>query len=163
MKRRRFHQVVFALGGAYNLAWGAYSAIDPQWLFRYAGMPPLNHPAIFACLGMVVGVYGLLAHLVARRVPEIGVRLALGARPSEMIWETLRENLALSLTGCAIGLVIAVVGLRVLERFLFGLSPTDLGNLAGAALILVLVSLVAAIVPARRAATVDPLVALRAE
>ena len=75
MKRRRFHQAVFALAGAYNLAWGAYAAIDPQWLFRYAGMPPLNHPAIFACLGMVVGVYGLLYWQVAR-VPERGFEIA---------------------------------------------------------------------------------------
>ena len=73
--RRRFHQVVFALAGAYNLAWGAYSAIDPQWLFRFAGMPPLNHPAIFACLGMVVGVYGLLYWKVARE-PEEGFAIA---------------------------------------------------------------------------------------
>ncbi len=75
MKRRRFHQIVFALAGAYNLAWGAYSALDPQWLFRYAGMTPLNHPAIFACLGMVVGVYGLLYWQVAR-APERGFEIA---------------------------------------------------------------------------------------
>jgi len=75
MKRRRFHQAVFALAGAYNLAWGAYSAIDPQWLFRYAGMAPLNHPAIFACLGMVVGVYGLLYWQVVRE-PERGFAIA---------------------------------------------------------------------------------------
>jgi hypothetical protein len=75
MKRRRFHQIVFALAGAYNLAWGAYADIDPQWLFRYAGMPPLNHPAIFACLGMVVGVYGLLYWQVARE-PERGFEIA---------------------------------------------------------------------------------------
>jgi hypothetical protein len=74
MKRRRFHQAVFALAGAYNLAWGAYSAIDPQWLFRYAGMTPLNHPAIFACLGMVVGVYGLLYWQVVRE-PERGFEI----------------------------------------------------------------------------------------
>ena len=73
--RRRFHQVVFSLAGAYNLAWGAYSAIDPQWLFRFAGMPPLNHPAIFACLGMVVGVYGFLYWKVARE-PEEGFAIA---------------------------------------------------------------------------------------
>jgi hypothetical protein len=75
MPRRRFHQIVFALAGAYNLAWGAYSAIDPQWLFRYAGMPLLNHPEIFACLGMVVGVYGFLYWEVAR-APERGGPIA---------------------------------------------------------------------------------------
>ena len=71
MRRRRFHQVIFALAGAYNLAWGAYSAADPQWLFRFAGMPPMNYPEIFACLGMVVGVYGFLYWQVARH-PERG-------------------------------------------------------------------------------------------
>lgn len=75
MKRRRFHQVTFALAGAYNLAWGAYSALDPQWLFRFAGMPPLNYPEIFACLGMVVGVYGFLYWQVARE-PERGFLIA---------------------------------------------------------------------------------------
>jgi hypothetical protein len=75
MKRRRFHQIVFAIAGAYNLAWGAYAAIDPQWLFRYAGMPLINHPPIFACLGMVVGIYGFLYWEVARR-PERGVAIA---------------------------------------------------------------------------------------
>ncbi len=53
MKRRRLHRATFALAAAYNLTWGAWSAADPQWLFRLAGMEPINHPAIFACLGMV--------------------------------------------------------------------------------------------------------------
>ncbi|HEX8170138.1 MAG TPA: hypothetical protein VF824_06330 [Thermoanaerobaculia bacterium] len=75
MKRRRFHQVTFALAGAYNLAWGAYSALDPQWLFRYAHMRPSTYPEIFACLGMVVGIYGFLYWDVARD-PEHGWRIA---------------------------------------------------------------------------------------
>ena len=75
MKRRRLHQITFALAGAYNLAWGAYSALDPQWLFRYAGMPPMNHPEIFACLAMVIGIYGFLYWQVARD-PEHGVPIA---------------------------------------------------------------------------------------
>jgi hypothetical protein len=75
VRRRRFHQVVFALAGAYNLAWGAYSALDPQWLFRYAGMPLSNTPEIFACLAMVVGIYGFLYWEVARN-PERGAVIA---------------------------------------------------------------------------------------
>ena len=75
MSRRRFHQIVFAIAGAYNLAWGAYAAIDPQWLFRYAGMPRANYPQIFACLGMVVGIYGFLYWQVARD-PEHGAPIA---------------------------------------------------------------------------------------
>lgn len=75
LRRRRLHRGTFALAAVYNFAWGAYSVADPQWLFRFAGMEPINHPAIFACLGMVVGVYGLAYAEVARR-PEHGFALA---------------------------------------------------------------------------------------
>ena len=119
--------------------------------------------ALVALTLAAIGVYGLAAHLVARRVPEIGVRLALGARPIDMMWMTARENLTLAAIGAALGIAGAVLGLRVLEGLLFNLSPTDAVNLAGAAVMLLLVSLAAAIVPARRAASVDPLRALRAE
>jgi hypothetical protein len=74
-RRRRLHRTTFTLAALYNVLWGLYAAWDPQWLFRFAGMPPLNQPALFACLGMVVGVYGLLYAEVARR-PEHGFALA---------------------------------------------------------------------------------------
>ncbi len=73
--RRKFHRLVFIAAGIYNIAWGIHAVYDPQWLFRFAGMPPLNHPAIFACLGMVVGLYGIIYFEVAR-VPERGWLLA---------------------------------------------------------------------------------------
>src|ERR1700704_5429980 len=73
--RRQFHRLVFCVAGTYNIAWGLYAVWDPQWLFRFAGLPPLNHPQIFACLGMVVGLYGILYFEVAR-VPERGWLLA---------------------------------------------------------------------------------------
>ena len=69
--RRSLHRAVFLAAGCYNLAWGVYSALDPQWLFRFARMEPLDHPAVFACLGMVVGLYGVL-YLDVARVPERG-------------------------------------------------------------------------------------------
>ena len=75
MRRRRFHRAVFVAAGLYNIGWGLWSALDPQWLFRVTGMPLLNHPAIFACLGMVVGLYGILYFEVAR-VPERGWLIA---------------------------------------------------------------------------------------
>jgi len=75
LAHRRFHRAVFGVAGAYNLVWGAWAAVDPQWLFRFAGMPPLNHPAIYACLGMVVGVYGFL-YLEVARAPERGFPIA---------------------------------------------------------------------------------------
>jgi len=73
--RRRFHRGVFLAAGVYNVAWGIYSALDPQWLFRFAGMPLLNHPSVFSCLAMVIGLYGILYLDVARR-PEQGWLIA---------------------------------------------------------------------------------------
>ncbi len=72
---RRAHRAVFIVAGAYNVAWGLYTAADPQWLFRFARMAPLNQPAIMSCLAMVVGLYGVLYAEVARR-PERGFLLA---------------------------------------------------------------------------------------
>jgi len=75
IRRRRWHRAVFLAAGLYNIGWGLFSALDPQWLFRFAGMPPANHPQIFACLGMVVGLYGIL-YLEVARVPERGWLIA---------------------------------------------------------------------------------------
>ena len=75
MPRRRWHRWMFTLAGIYNISWGLFSAFDPDWLFRYAGMAPQNQPAIFASLAMVVGLYGLLYLEVARR-PEEGWLIA---------------------------------------------------------------------------------------
>jgi hypothetical protein len=73
--RRKFHRAVFLVAGLYNLGWGAFSVLDPQWLFSFAGMTLQNYPEIFACLGMVVGLYGIL-YLEVARVPEQGWLLA---------------------------------------------------------------------------------------
>ena len=75
ISRRKLHRIVFCLAGIYNIAWGLYSVWDPQWLFRYSDLPLENHPQIFACLGMVVGLYGIIYFEVAR-VPERGWLLA---------------------------------------------------------------------------------------
>src|SRR5262245_5442779 len=69
------HRAVFTAAGVYNIAWGLWSVADPQWLFRFAGMPLANQPAIFACLGMVIGLYGLL-YLEVARIPERGWPIA---------------------------------------------------------------------------------------
>ena len=75
MKRRSFHRAVFALAGSYNILWGAFSMARPQWLFDFARMPRANYPEIFACLGMVIGLYGILYWQVARD-PEHGRLIA---------------------------------------------------------------------------------------
>jgi hypothetical protein len=72
---RKIHRWIFIVAGAYNLIWGAYAVLDPQWMFRFTGMPPSNYPQIFACLGMVIGLYGIVYFEVAR-VPERGWVLA---------------------------------------------------------------------------------------
>jgi hypothetical protein len=84
MPRRRFHRAVFAAAGVYNILWGLWSALDPQWLFRFAGMPPLNHPAIFSCLAMVIGLYGVIYFEVAR-LPERGWVLAAVGRAGKVL------------------------------------------------------------------------------
>jgi hypothetical protein len=73
--RRRFHQSIFIAAGIYNICWGLFTATNPQWLFHFTGLPELNHPAIFACLGMVIGLYGIL-YLEVARIPERGWLLA---------------------------------------------------------------------------------------
>ena len=76
--RRRFHQIVFRAAGIYNLCFGLVSGVDPQWFFRLSGLPLINHPAIFACLGMVVGLYGILYFEVARNPESGGLIAAVG-------------------------------------------------------------------------------------
>src|SRR5437867_8257401 len=70
IRRRRFHRLVFCVAGVYNIGWGLYAVYDPQWLFRFAGLPPMNYPQIFACLGMVVGLYGIIYFEVDDRSEE---------------------------------------------------------------------------------------------
>jgi small multidrug resistance pump len=75
MRRRRTHQVVFCAAGAYNITWGLHAAVDPTALFRFADMATPNYPEMWACLGMVIGLYGVIYLEVARR-PEQGFTLA---------------------------------------------------------------------------------------
>lgn len=76
IKRRKFHRTIFLLAGIYNIFWGIFVSFYPNWLFRFAGMPEPNYPEIFVCLGMVVGLYGVVYLEIARR-PERGFLLAL--------------------------------------------------------------------------------------
>ena len=71
LRRRKSHRLVFCAAGIYNIAWGVHAVYDPQWFFRFTGLPPLNHPQIFACLGMVIALYGII-YLEIARVPERG-------------------------------------------------------------------------------------------
>jgi len=118
---------------------------------------------VLALLLACVGLYGVMAHAVARRTNEIGIRMALGARGTNIIWMVLREVLALVIAGLLIGVPTALVGARFVSSQLFGLKASDPVTLIGAAVTLVAVALLAGFVPARRASRVNPLIALRYE
>jgi len=125
--------------------------------------------ALATVLGIVtvllagVGLYGMLAYSVSRRVPEIGIRLALGAEPSALRWMVIRGALVLVCVGVAIGVAAARLGTSVVESLLFGLSPTDPATFLLAAVVMMSIACAAAYIPARRAARVDPIIALRSE
>lgn len=117
----------------------------------------------FALMLAAVGVYGVMAVVVSERTPEVGVRLALGARPSQIVGLVLGHAGTLALIGIGIGLVLAIAGAPLMAHSLFGIAPRDLAALTLTPLALLATALVAAIVPARRAMRVDPIVTLRGE
>ena len=116
---------------------------------------------IVAILLASVGLYGSLAHAVARRTREIGVRIACGAEPGTMIAMVLREAMILAAIGLAIGLPFALVVGNALRAFLFDVQPGDAATLAASCIVLTMVALLAAYLPARRASRIDPIAALR--
>jgi putative ABC transport system permease protein len=120
---------------------------------------------LFAVLALVlgaVGVYGVVSYAVERRRSEFGVRLALGASPSRVQREVLRSGLVPVVAGIAVGLVLAVALGRALNRFLYGVSPSDSASLGFAAGALLLAGVLAALLPATRAGRTNPIEALRA-
>jgi predicted permease len=118
---------------------------------------------LIAALLVATGLYGTLAYRVSRRTPEIGVRMALGAQRPQVLWMVLRESLLISAVGIVVGTPLAFTGARLMRSMLFGLAPTDALSFAIALLGVPLVAAVAGLIPARRAATVDPITALRYE
>jgi predicted permease len=116
-----------------------------------------------ALLLATVGLYGVIAALSAQRTPEIGMRMALGATRRDIVSLIVRQGLVLTLIGVAIGLIAALGATRLFKSLLVGVSATDGISFAGTTVLLVLVALAASYLPARRAARIDPLQALRNE
>jgi putative ABC transport system permease protein len=119
---------------------------------------------IFGSLALTLaaaGIYGVMAHLVALRTAEIGVRMTLGARPGDVMRLVIREGTLQAVAGLAVGLTGAVLLMRSFRAMLFGVSPADPVTLAAVAAILMATALLACLIPARRAMRVDPVEALR--
>jgi putative ABC transport system permease protein len=116
-----------------------------------------------ALLLAAIGLYGVMAHSVARRVREIGIRMALGAQSGEVLWLVLRETVVVVAAGALIGLPAAFLLTRLVTSFLFGLTPQDPLTIAGSTTVLLAITALAGYIPARRATKVDPMIALRYE
>jgi predicted permease len=120
----------------------------------------------FGGLGLLlasIGVYGVMSHTMARRTNEIGIRLALGATRAGVLGMVLRESMELVILGIALGVPATLATTRLISTMLFGISASDPLTVAGAAVLMIAVAALAGFVPARRAANVDPMVALRNE
>jgi len=122
--------------------------------------------AIFAAVAMAltaVGVYSVISYSVTQRTQEVGVRIALGARPRDVIRLILKQGLTLTLIGVAAGVLGAIAAARVMSGLLYGVTATDPATFAAISLLLAMVALLACYLPARRAARVEPVAALRRE
>jgi putative ABC transport system permease protein len=122
--------------------------------------------ALFAALALMlscIGIYGVISYLVGERTREIGVRMALGAQRSDVLRLVLGQGAKMALLGVVFGIALAAGLTRLMSAQLYGVSPRDPLTFAGVALVLMLVALAACYIPARRAASVDPTEALRAQ
>lgn len=119
--------------------------------------------AVVAATLSAIGVYSVLAYLVGQRTKEIGLRLAIGASPSGVVWLFVREGMVLTAVGLSAGLAGALAADRWIRSLLFGVTPAEPTTFAAVACALTVAAVLATYVPARRAANVDPTDALRTD
>jgi putative ABC transport system permease protein len=111
----------------------------------------------------IIGIYGVISYVVSQRTREVGIRLALGEQKARLKWMFIRSGLVLTRSGVAIGLAAAAGLTRLMKSLLFGVSPLDPLTYASVVVVLAVSAVLASYLPARRAAAVNPVVALRAE
>jgi putative ABC transport system permease protein len=135
---------------------------DTLWQQRFN----LQLIGIFAALAMAlasIGLYGVMSYSVAQRAREVGLRMAMGADRLDVLKLVVGQGMKLALAGVALGLLASVALTRLMEKLLFGISATDFSTFAVISVLLTFVAFVACLIPARRATTVDPMIALRYE
>jgi putative ABC transport system permease protein len=137
--------------------------LDQELAQRRVQTVLLGGLAALALILASVGIYGVMAHLVSQRKREIGIRMAIGARRIDVLALVLRRGMVLAVAGIAAGILLAIAFTRLMAGLLVGVSPTDPWILAGMSLLLLTVALAACLIPARRAASIDPIQTLRAE
>jgi putative ABC transport system permease protein len=130
---------------------------------RRFGMALLGAFAALALALGLVGVYGVTSYLVAQRTREVGLRLALGAEPAHVVRMVVRQGMTAAAAGLGVGIIGALAAARLMRSLLYGVGPTDVATLGGVAVLIALATLLASWIPARRAARVNPLTALRYE
>jgi putative ABC transport system permease protein len=135
-----------------------------RWVwFSQVGATLASALGLLALVLASVGIYGVMSYSVTQRLHEMGIRMALGATPHDVLMIVLWQGLRLSLFGVAIGLVVALAIVRMIAAMLYGISATDPFTFVSVSLFLIAVALLGCYMPARRAMRIDPMVALRYE